>query len=93
MILDESPTSTNLGNDHGFIIEEYYLHWYEAFWVSPKQSHESLCSKRTISYHCGESCSSNMVSEPCPKLSYTKDSKRKGVERELRLLEGIVKND
>ena len=34
-------------------------HWYETFWGSPKQSHES---------HCGESCSSNMVSEPCPEL-------------------------
>ena len=31
-MLDESPTSTNLGNDPGFIIKEYYLHWYEAFW-------------------------------------------------------------
>ena len=61
MLDDESPTSANLGNDHGFISE--------AFWGSPKQSHESLCSKCTILYHCGESCSSNMVSEPCPKLS------------------------
>ena len=23
--LDETPISTNLGNDHGFIIKEYYL--------------------------------------------------------------------
>ena len=66
---DESPTSANLGNDHEFIIEEYTLHRYGAFWGSPKQSHESLCSKWTISYHCGELCSSNMVSESCPKLS------------------------
>ena len=52
--------SANLGNDHGFIIKEYYLHWCEAFWGSPKQSHESLCSKWTISCrHCGEWCSSN----------------------------------
>ena len=27
-----SPTLANLGNDHEFISEEYYLHWYEAFW-------------------------------------------------------------
>ena len=62
-----------------------YLHWYEGLWGSPKQSHESLCSKWTISYHCGESCSANMVSDTCPKLSYinrilnfrTKDSKKK----------------
>ena len=27
-MLDESPTSASLGNDHGFIINEYYLHWY-----------------------------------------------------------------
>ena len=62
-------TSANLGNDHVFISEEYLLHWYETGWESPKQSHESLCSKWTILYHCGESCLSNMVSESCPKLS------------------------
>ena len=50
-----SPTLVNLVENHGFISEEYYLYWYEAFWESPKQSHESLCSKWTISYHCGES--------------------------------------
>ena len=55
MLDDESLTSTNLGNDHGFIIKEYSLHWYEAFWGSPKQSHDLM----TISYHCGESCSTN----------------------------------
>ena len=54
---DESPTSANLGNDHEFIIKEYSLHCYEAFSGSPKQSHGSLYSKSTISYHCGESCS------------------------------------
>ena len=26
-MLDESPTSVNLGNDHEFIIKEYSLHW------------------------------------------------------------------
>ena len=52
-VLDESPTLANLGNDYGFIIKEYSLHWFEAFWGSPKQSHESLCSKWTISYYCG----------------------------------------
>ena len=61
MLDDESPTSANLGNDHGFIIKEYSFHWYEAFWENPKQSYESLCSKWTISYHCGESCSSNKI--------------------------------
>ena len=60
----------NLGNGHGFIIKEYTLHWCEAFWGSPKQSHENLCSKWTISYHCGESCSANMVSKSCPKLNH-----------------------
>ena len=70
MLDDESPTSANLGNDHGFIIKEYSLHWCEDSWGSPKQNHESLCSKWTISYHCRESCSSNMVSESCPKLSH-----------------------
>ena len=49
-----SLTLVNLVEDHGFISEENYLHWYEAFWGSPKQSHESLCSKWTISYHCGD---------------------------------------
>ena len=92
-MLDESPTSANLGNDHEFIIKEYYLHWYEAFSGSAKQSHERLCSKWTISYHRGELCSTNMVSEPCPKLSHanrilkcrmTKTPKEKGVEPQLR---------
>ena len=69
MLDDESLTSVNLMNDHGFINKEYSLHWYETFWENPNQSHERLCSKWTISYHCGESCSFNMVSEPCPKLS------------------------
>ena len=30
-LLDESPTSANLGNDYG-LIKKYYLHWYETFW-------------------------------------------------------------
>ena len=34
-----SPTLVNLVEDHGFISEEYYHHWYEAFWGIPKQSH------------------------------------------------------
>ena len=51
MLDDESPTSANLGNGPGFISE--------VFWGSSKQSHESLCSKWTISFYCGESCSSN----------------------------------
>ena len=56
-----NPTLINLGNDHGFISEKYYLHWCEAFWGSPKESHERLCSKWTISYYCGESCSLGSV--------------------------------
>ena len=38
-----SPTLANLVEDHAFIRR------------NTKQSHESLCSKWTISYHCGES--------------------------------------
>jgi len=30
-MLGESPTSANLGNDHGLIIKEYYLHCYEVY--------------------------------------------------------------
>ena len=26
-----NPTLANLGNDHGFISEEFYLHWDEVF--------------------------------------------------------------
>ena len=48
MLDDESPTSANLGNDHGFINKEYIFHLFEAFWGNLKQSHESLCSKSTI---------------------------------------------
>ena len=33
-----SPILVNLVEDHGFISEEYYLHWHEVFWGSPKQS-------------------------------------------------------
>ena len=47
-VLDESPTLANLGNDHGFIIKEYYPYSYKFFWRSPKQRHESLCSKWTV---------------------------------------------
>ena len=54
-LLGVSLILVNLVVDHEFISEEYYLHWYEPFWESPKQSHESLESKWTISYHCGES--------------------------------------
>ena len=38
MLDDESPISTNLGNDHGFIIKEYYLHWNEAFWETQSKA-------------------------------------------------------
>ena len=34
-LLDESPTSANLGNDHGFIIKEYYLHLHRSWWILP----------------------------------------------------------
>ena len=30
-MLDESPTSVNLGNDHEFIIKEYSQHWLMPF--------------------------------------------------------------
>ena len=43
-----------------FAQSQITLHGYEAFSGIPKQSHDSLCSKWTISYHCGESCSSNI---------------------------------
>ena len=36
-----SPTLANLENDHEFISKESYLHWYDTFWGSPKQSHKS----------------------------------------------------
>ena len=50
-----SPTFVNLVEDHEFISEEYYLLGTRTFGGSPKQNHENLCSKWTISYHCGES--------------------------------------
>ena len=66
------------------IIKEYSLHWYEIFWGNPKQSHESLCSRWTIS-PLWRVVISNMVSESYPKLSHAnrissnveQDSKRK----------------
>ena len=51
-LLGVCPTLTNLGNDHEFISKGIHLHRYEAFWGSPNQRLESLCSKWTISYHC-----------------------------------------
>ena len=38
MLDDESPTSANLGNDHGFINKEYSLHWDEAFWEAQSKA-------------------------------------------------------
>ena len=35
-LLRVSPTLVNLVEDHGFISEEYYLHWYDAFFGKPK---------------------------------------------------------
>ena len=37
ILLDESPTSANLKNDHEFIINKKYN--FETFWEKPKQSH------------------------------------------------------
>ena len=45
----------NLGNDRGFISKEYISIGMRPFGENPKQNHESLCSKLTISYNCGES--------------------------------------
>ena len=65
-ILHIRKWSCNLGNDHEFIIKEYSLHSCEVFRGSLKQNHKSLCSNGTILYHCGESCSFNMISKLCP---------------------------
>ena len=68
MLDDESPTSTNLGNDHGFIIKEYSLHWREPFWEA--QSKAMRIYAQSGQYHTiVEIGSPNIVSEPCPKLS------------------------
>ena len=68
-----SPTLVNLVKDHGFISEEYYLNGYEAFWESPKQSHESLHSKWIISYPVREG-SSNREQKPCGELCSTNEN-------------------
>lgn len=47
-----SPILANQGVDCGFISNELYFHWYDAFWGNQKQNYESLCSNWTISYHC-----------------------------------------
>ena len=47
------------------------------FRKSPKQSHESLCLKWTISYHCRELCSSNnFYFMDCDTLHYPRWSKQ-----------------
>ena len=45
--MDESPTSANLGNDHGFIIKEYFLD--EVFWEA--QSKTMRAYTRSGQYH------------------------------------------
>ena len=67
-MLDESRTSANLGNNHTFIIKKYYLPLVGVLLDNLKSNYESSCSKWTISYHCEEPCSSNMISESCSKL-------------------------
>ena len=63
-VLDnESSRSANLGNDHGFIIKEYSLHWYEALLGKPKPKSCELYAQSGQYIPCGESCSSNMVLE------------------------------
>ena len=53
-LLGVSPTLVNLVEDHRFISEEYYLYWYETFWGSPKQSHESFYAQ-SGRYHTSSS--------------------------------------
>ena len=40
MIMRKEPQG-DLGNDDAFINKEYSFNWYEAFWGSPKQDHET----------------------------------------------------
>ena len=46
---DESSTSANLGNDRGFIIKKYYLHWCETFWEA--QSKDTRAYSQSEQYH------------------------------------------
>ena len=71
--MDESPTA-NLGDDHGFIINEYYLHWYEIFWEyesKTMKAHIQSGQYRIIV----ESRATNMVSESLLKLKFNKLNK------------------
>ena len=49
MLDDESPTSTNLGNDREFIIKEYSLHWGQTFWEA--QSKATRAYAQSGQYH------------------------------------------
>ena len=69
----------NLVEDHGFISQKYYIHWYEAFRGNPNQSYESLCSRWTISYHCGD-VRSNVILESCPRFSQSSNIKQRIVK-------------
>ena len=52
---DENFTSPNLRNDYWFIITEYYLHWYDAFWVAQNKVMRAYAQSRQ--YHTiVESC-------------------------------------
>ena len=46
MLDDESPTSANLGNDHGFIIKEYSIRWCEAFWEAQSKAIRGYAQSR-----------------------------------------------
>ena len=51
------PTLANLGNDHVFIGNEYYLHCYEKWYSVEAQSKatSTYAQSGQISYHCGGS--------------------------------------
>ena len=69
-LLGVSPTLVNLVEDRGFISEEYYLHWYEAFWGKPKAKPRELMLKVDNIIPLWRIVISNMVLESCPKLSH-----------------------
>ena len=86
-MLDESPTSANLGIDPGFIYNQGIIGMGP---FGEAQSKAMRAYAQSGQYHtCGESCSSNIVSEPYPKLSHAnrilkcqqRTPKKKKVER------------
>ena len=91
-LLDECPTSANLGNDHGFIIKEYYLHWGETFWEAQSKAMRAYAQsgqyhttvERRVRLKWYQSHALNLAMSIESSNVEQRTPKEKGNEKELR---------